>query len=344
MNRLSIISLLCLFCSTCFAQESPIRDFFNSPYLQFGGNGQLMYRYSDVDEIHHDTKAKNLFLSVNGKLNESFRYGFLLEFVNPSVQEFWGEWTADKAFNLKVGQVKSPFTMESQFVPATLETASYSRTIANLVGYAGEDDVLRRQNSKNNFGRDAGIMASGELIPLANHNLISYSVGLFQGTGVTTGETNNNKDFAGMLLFKPVKELRLGGGAYFGQATYLKASEDVLNDHVRNRWFLSADYNSKRFTARTEWVNGNDGGIKKEGVYALGLYYLIPEKLNILGKVDYYNRNKDVNADVFDYTLGINYYFYPKCRVQLNYTYSDYSEKWGAENSNVVFAQLQIAF
>lgn len=321
-----------------------VRNFFNSPYLQFGGNGQLMYRYSDVDQIHNDFKAKNLFLSVNGKLNDAFRYGFLVEFVNPSVQEFWGEWTASKMFNLKVGQFKSPFTMESQLVPATLETASYSRTISNLVGYAGEDDVLKKQNNKNNFGRDAGMMVSGELISLANHNLIQYSAGVFQGTGVTTGETNNGKDFAGMLLLQPVKGFRIGGGAYLGQATYTKVGETVVSDHVRDRWYLSADYKSDRFYARSEWVHGNDGGIDKEGVYGLGMFYLIPKKLNVLAKVDYYNRNKDVNSEVIDYTAGVNYYFYPMCRVQLNYTYSDYSNKWDAPNSNIVFAQLQIAF
>lgn len=321
-----------------------VRNFFNSPYLQFGGNGQLMYRYSDVDQIHNDFKAKNLFLSVNGKLNDAFRYGFLVEFVNPSVQEFWGEWTASKMFNLKVGQFKSPFTMESQLVPATLETASYSRTISNLVGYAGEDDVLKKQNNKNNFGRDAGMMVSGELISLANHNLIQYSAGVFQGTGVTTGETNNGKDFVGMLLLQPVKGFRIGGGAYLGQATYTKVGETVVSDHVRDRWYLSADYKSDRFYARSEWIHGNDGGIDKEGVYGLGMFYLIPKKLNVLAKVDYYNKNKDVNSEVIDYTAGVNYYFYPMCRVQLNYTYSDYSNKWDAPNSNIVFAQLQIAF
>ncbi|MBK5721278.1 hypothetical protein JGH11_10385 [Dysgonomonas sp. Marseille-P4677] len=321
-----------------------VRNFFNSPYLQFGGNGQLMYRYSDVDKVHNDFKAKNLFLSVNGKLNESFRYGFLVELVNPSVQEFWGEWTASKMFNLKVGQFKSPFTMESQLVPATLETASYSRTISNLVGYAGEDDVLKKQNNKNNFGRDAGIMASGELISMSDHNLIQYSAGVFQGTGVTTGETNNGKDFAGMLLLQPVKGLRIGGGAYLGQATYAKANETAASDHVRDRWYLSADYKSDRFYARSEWIRGNDGGVDKEGVYGLGMFYLIPKKLNVLGKVDYYNRNKDINSEVVDYTAGVNYYFYPMCRVQLNYTYSDYSNKWNAPTSNTVFAQLQIAF
>lgn len=80
-----------------------VRQLFSSPYIQLGGYGQLMYKYSDASSVHHDFKAKNLFLSVNGKLNDSFRYGFLIEFINPSVQEFWGEWTAASEFNFKAG-------------------------------------------------------------------------------------------------------------------------------------------------------------------------------------------------------------------------------------------------
>ncbi|NDV69466.1 porin [Dysgonomonas sp. 25] len=326
--------------STFSQTTEKVRNIFNSPYIQIGGNGQLMYQYTDGKRVHNDFKAKNLFLSVNGRLNESFRYGFLLEMTNPSVQEFWAEWTAATEFNLKVGQFKSPFTLESQLVPATLETAAYSRTIANLVGYAGEDDTMKKQNNKNNFGRDAGIMASGELVSLpAGHNLIQYSVGLFQGTGVTTGEVNNTKDLAAMILFQPVKGLRVGGGTYQGEVYYNNV------DHVRNRWFVSADYKADCFYARSEWLRANDGGTDKEGMYLLGLYYLVPKKLNALAKFDYYNQNKSVNKEAKDYTVGFNYYFYPQCRIQLNYTYSDYSKKWdlGGAN-NTVFAQLQIGF
>lgn len=320
-----------------------VRNAFNTPYMQFGGNGQLMYKYSDVGSIKHDFKPKNLFISVNGKLNDSFRYGFLLEFVNPSVQEFWGEWTAAKEFNFKLGQFKVPVTLESQYVPATLETVAYSRTISNLFGYATEDDALNKQNGKNNFGRDAGVQFAGELIPLKDYRLIQYSVGMFQGMGVTTGEKNNAKDFAGTLLLQPVKGFRIGGGAYFGQATYALGTGSIA-DHVRNRWIVSTDFKSERFNARAEWVKANDGGIDREGLYGMALYYLMPKKLNALAKVDYYNRNKDVNSEVIDYTIGLNYYFYPQCRVQLNYVRSDFSKKWGDKDMNTVYAQLQIGF
>lgn len=320
-----------------------VRNFFNTPYMQFGGNGQMMYKYTDVSGIKHDFKPKNLFISVNGKLNDSFRYGFLLEFVNPSVQEFWAEWTAASEFNLKVGQFKSPVTLESQYVPATLETVAYSRTISNLFGYDGSDDAWNKQNGKNNFGRDAGVQISGELLPMAQgHNFIQYAAGMFQGMGVTTGEKNNTKDFAGTLMLQPIKGLRIGGGAYFGQATYAVGGE--TSDHVRNRWIVSADYKSDRFNARTEWIKANDGGIDREGLYGMALYYLVPKKLNALAKVDYYNKNKEFNSEVMDYTVGLNYYFAPACRIQFNYTYSDYSNRWDARNSNVVLAQLQVGF
>ncbi|MFV0535770.1 MAG: porin [Dysgonomonas sp.] len=320
-----------------------VRNAFNTPYMQFGGNGQLMYKYSDVGNIKHDFKPKNLFLSVSGKLNDSFRYGFLLEFVNPSVQEFWGEWTAAKEFNFKLGQFKVPVTLESQYVPATLETVAYSRTISNLFGYATEDDVLNKQNGKNNFGRDAGVQFSGELVPMNDYSLVQYSVGMFQGMGVTTGEKNNTKDFAGTLLLQPVKGFRIGGGAYFGQATYAIGTNPAI-DHVRNRWVVSSDYKSERFNARAEWVKANDGGVDKEGLYGMALYYLMPKKLNALAKVDYYNRNKDVNSEVIDYTIGLNYYFYPQCRVQLNYVHSNFSKNWGDKDMNTIYAQLQIGF
>lgn len=321
-----------------------VRNLFNSPYIQIGGNGQMMYKYTDVSKIKHDFKPKNLFISLNGKINDSFRYGFLLEFTNPSVQEFWGEWTAVQQFNLKLGQFKVPITLESQYVPATLETVAYSRTISNLFGYAGEDDVLNKQNGKNNFGRDAGVQISGELLPLNDLNLLQYSIGMFQGMGVTTGEKNNTKDFAGTLMLQPVKGLRIGGGAYFGQASYsLDKNIAPEQDHVRNRWIASADYKSDRFSARTEWIKANDGGIDKEGLYGMALYYLVPKKLNALVKADYYNANKKVNNEVMDYTVGFNYYFAPSCRIQLNYTYSDFAKK-SAPDTNTVLVQLQIGF
>jgi len=267
----------------------------------------------------------------------------LFELANPALYELHVQWNPTTYFNAKIGQFKVPFTLENLISLPNLETVYYSRAILNLAGM--DNDVLNYQNSINSTGRDIGIQASGSFVNLGTHDLVQYAVGMFQGAGINKADPDNSKDFAGTLTLQPIKGLRVGGSAYFGESTYAIPDQNIdLSNHVRNRWALSAEYKTDRLMARTEWLHGNDAGIRKEGIYGLVSYYVIPKKLNILCNVDYYNDNKDISKEVTDYTAGINYYFYPQCRLQVNYTYSDYSKKWDARSANSIAAQLQVVF
>lgn len=336
---------------TGFSTETPltfqekvdkVRDAFNTPYMRFGGYGLLMYRYSDRNDIKHRLDARVIFLSMRGNLTQNLEYFILTELVDPTVTEFWAQWTPAKEFSFRAGQFKVPLSYENQLSLTTLETVVNTRSVSSLIGMA--DDVLRNQNGRNNGGRDIGFQASGSLIPLAGHDLLQYSVGLFQGSGISSSERNNSKDFAGALNLQPIKGFRIGGGVYFGEATYATNDGDPIEDHVRNRWLISTDYQSDRLYCRAEWMHGKDGIIDREGLYGMAQYYLVPKKLNAVAKVDYYNKDKKLNQEVMDYTVALNYYFFPECRLQLNYTYSDFSNKWGDKNSNNIFAQMQIVF
>lgn len=320
-----------------------VRKAFNTPYMQFGGYGLFLYEYSDVKSIHNTANPRVIFLTMQGQVIKNVKYFAMAEFVHPMVYEFYGEWTPSSSFNLKLGQMKTPLSIENQISLTQLEYVVNTRTISSLVGMA--EDVQRLQNGTNNTGRDVGLMTYGNLVNTGTHNLIEYNIGVFQGTGLNTPETDNTKDFAVNTMFQPVKGFRIGGGAYFGNTYYsLDESVEPKSDHVHNRWAISADYKTDRFTARAEFIRANDGGIKKEGIYGTALYYVMPKKVNVFGKVDHFNKDKSVNIDVTDYTAGVNYYFYPSCRLQFNYTYSDYSAKWGSPNSNVVYAQMQFVF
>ncbi|NDV78054.1 porin [Dysgonomonas sp. 511] len=319
-----------------------IRKAFNTPYMQFGGYGMMMYKYNNMASTKHSLDARVLFLHVRGDIFKNFNYFAMYEFIKPTLTEFYVQWTPDKRFNLRVGQGKIPLSLENQLSLTVLESITNSRSTSSLIGMG--DDVLRWQNGKSNGGRDMGILSYGSLIETKTHDLLEYGIGIFQGTGLVTGETNNTKDFAGNLLVQPIKGWRIGGGAYFGEATYTKDGEDTKSDHVRNRWIASSDYKSDRVYARAEWIKANDGGIQKEGLHGMGLFYFMPEKLNTFAKIDYLNQNTDINKEVTDYHLGINYYFYKSCRLQLNYTYSDYSKKWDARNTHSVLGQMQIVF
>lgn len=319
-----------------------IRQAFNTPYMQFGGYGLFIYKYSDVSEVKHNAEPKVVFLSVKGELIKNLKYFILTEFVNPRVYEFYGEWTPSEQFNLRLGQSKIPLSLENQMSLTAIEGISNTRSISALMGM--RDGVMYLQNGVNNTGRDIGVKAYGGLFKTQTHHFLNYDIGLYQGTGLNTSENNNSKDLAVNLIFQPFKDFRIGAGAYFGEANYTKPGDSEIDSHVRNRWIISSDYRSERVYARTEWIKANDGGIAKEGLHAMGLYYFIPKTLNTFAKVDYLNQNKNINSEVMEYTLGVNYHFYGLCRLQLNYIYSDYSKTWETPNSNVVMAQLQIVF
>lgn len=319
-----------------------VRQAFNTPYMNFGGYGLLWYRYSDVAKVKSDLNPRLVFISMNGMLYKNLGYTVLAEFVNPLIHEFYGVWAPSDAFNFKLGQMKVPFTLENQFSLTQLETVYNSRTISNLVSMA--DDVMKLQNGRNNGGRDIGFNASGSLIKMRGYNLLEYGIGMFQGSGISSPDKDNDKDFSAQVILQPLKGFRFGGSVYFGAATYTLSPDVAIATHTRDRWALSTEYRGERIYARSEWLHGNDGGIKKEGIYGTVLYNIVPKRVNVIGKVDYFNRNKALNEEVVDYTFGANYYFYHLCRVQLNYTYSDYSNQWGARNSNNVLAQLQFVF
>lgn len=319
-----------------------IRQGFNTPYMQFGGYGLLLYKYNDMSKIKHNLDARALFLHMQGQLFKDFKYFVMMEFVNPTLTEFYADWTPSSKFNLRVGQAKTPFSLENQLSLTVLESVAYSRSVSAMTGMG--DDVLKLQNGKNNFGRDMGIQAYGSFLSTRTHDILQYGIGIYQGTGLVTSETNNSKDFTANIMIQPIKGFRIGGGGYFGEATYIKGDDREKAKHVRNRWIISSDYKKGRLYARSEWIKANDGGINKEGIHGMGQWYFIPEKLNGFAKIDYFNQNKEINSEVMDYTVGVNYYFFKSCRFQLNYTYSDYSSKWNAPNSNTILGQMQIVF
>lgn len=319
-----------------------IREAFSSPYMRFGGYGLFMYNYSDVKEVKHSVEPRVVFLSMRGQLPGKVNYFILAELVNPRVYEFYAEWMPEKEFGIRGGEMKTPNSLENQLSLTELETVFNTRSVSTLIGMGG--DVLSLYNSSRNIanhtGRDIGIRANGKI---GENDLLEYIVGVYQGAGINMGDNNNTKDFAASLMLQPVKGFRIGGSTYFGQARYAMGA-NTENDHVRNRILVSSDYRDERAYCRAEWIKANDGGIDKEGLYGMASYFLIPQKLSALAKVDYYNRNKANNEEVIDYTMGVNYYFYKQCRLQLNYTYSDFSNAWVAKNSNAVAGQLQIVF
>ena len=318
-----------------------IKSLIDNKYLRLGGYAQLLYTYSNTKEVKHDGAVRSAFLSVRGEPADKLSYLVFANLRDPSLTEYYVDWRPLGELQFRAGQQKVPLSIENQLSLSALEFIQNSRTVNHLIG--GGKDVLTIQNGKSSGGRDIGIKAYGNLFVSANRPIVEYNAGLYQGSGINKSAPRSDKDFIFNALVSPATGFRIGGGMQFGEAKYSADGKSVAI-HGRDRWLISSDYRSDNFTARAEWINGRDGSIKKEGVYGMVTWSVMPDKWVLLGKADYYNNDKSLNLEVTDYSAGVNLLINKFCRIQANYTYSDYTQKWGNKNSHLAEAQFQIIY
>jgi predicted porin len=178
------------------------------------------------------------------------------------------------------------------------------------------------------------------------NNWLHYQLALMNGQGINLKDQNKNKDVVGNLMVKPLKWLSVGGSFIQGKGHALAAGNMVPgiaqgDDYTRNRWAAGATVETKPVSLRSEYLKGKDGGVKSEGFYAVASFHLIPNKADAVASYDYFNGNKSLGNQQTNYVAGVQYWFYPKCRLQLQYTFRNVKE---GENSNLIQTQIQVRF
>ena len=78
----------------------------------------------------------------------------------------------------------------------------------------------------------------------------------------------------------------------------------------------------------------------RDRYYATASVHVLP-KFDIVASYDYFNKDKAQDYKQSNYVAGVQWWFYPKCRLQAQYTYCDPHK---GENSNLLQAQLQVRF
>ncbi len=314
-----------------------IKSAFNSSDIfKLSGYGQAVYLASDNAQVNSTMDVSRIILFATGNLSPKLGYMVMYNFGPKSgLLEYYGEYTPNVMASMRFGQFKVPFTLENPMSPTRWETIFTSLSIDALVG--GPTDVIGPKS-----GRDIGLQVSGKLWAKNDFYRLEYAAGIFNGAGMNTVDNNNHKDFSGILIYQPVKGLKLSGSVYAGKAPYVLAGESVVRNHVRNRWSVGGEYSNSHWYARSEYLYGDDGGYHRNGYYGVAMWKILPDKLEIFGKYDFYDPDKDgdrFNA-ITQYTGGVNYYFGFLSRIQLNYIYTDRKTL----TSNTFAAQLQLFF
>lgn len=234
---------------------------------------------------------------------------------------------------LQAGQFKVPFSSENVWADNNLELMDRSQVVEALVARSG--DVIGNQN-----GRDIGVQAFGSLLKINDRFIIDYYVAGLNGNGINVADNNEPKDAAARIVFHPVKGLDIGGSWYNG---YDKYGTPTARNHVRTRMGGELSYIYKIAGFKAEYIEGEDGGIKKSGYFAQLSSYIYKKKLQVVVKYDAYDKDTDKDDDAtLNYVGGINYYFNDFAKIQLNVT--NRREETNDVNNDIIGVQLQIGF
>lgn len=305
--------------------------------ISLAGYAQTGYTYDDFGEKSNAFDVKRIIFMANGQITNKWSCSFMYNFANGGdLLEIYTEYKFLPQLTARVGQFKTMFSIESPMSPTTVELVNCcSQAVAYLAGF---NNPLYEACG----GRDIGLLIYGDLFK----KLMSYNFAIMNGQGINVKDKNNQKDIVGSLMVNPLKWLSVGGSFIKGKGNAVKTSAvapdiQVGDNYTRDRWALGAVITTRPIDIRTEYLAGKDGKVNSEGYYITTSAHILP-KFDIIASYDYLNKDKkSSNFKQTNYVAGVQYWFYPKCRLQAQYTFCD---RYNGESSNLIQAQIQVRF
>ena len=218
----------------------------------------------------------------------------------------------------------------------------YSEGVTYLSG-CGSDPLFGVQ-----YGRDLGLSLFGNVCD----KKLSYELQVMNGQGINRKDKNNSKDVIGRLEWAPAKGLKIVTTGQLGRghavATSVYAPDIALDQNYdRNRFSVGVDYKSRRLNVHSEYLQGKDDKVTSNGVYVTGSVALIPSTLDLVGSYDYFNFNQDLDFDQHKCVFGIQWWYFKKCRLQLQYVYKNAvatPTSFVHDDNHAIMCQVQVRF
>ncbi len=356
MKHFILSLLVVLISTTAFAQNQETTSDIklttdkNNPHplnISFGQTKLSLFGYAQstyaVENKSHKTtngfEVQRIILMSQLDINKHLGFFIMYDANSAKLHEYWVKYTFAPELEIRIGQMKQPFTLENLMPPTLLSVVRMNQSVAYLAGIAGDPCF------GNWVGRDAGIMLTGSLLPHNGRRLLQYNLGVFNGAGMNQKENNNQKDVIGMLNYMPTKNITLSTSFILGTghalADNVYGAFKAGDNYKRNRWSAGVEAKTKPAYLRGEWLQGNDGGIHSRGGYADAEIH-IAKKLDIIADYNYLQKNNDIKeSTTHTYTGGLQYWLYKQCRIQTEFSYA---KQVDGPASRLWITQFQVAF
>lgn len=305
--------------------------------MQISGYSQIRFQATEETGKKDGFDIRRARLDLRSSVSRYFSYRVQADLAGkPKMIDAYGEIRLADYFSITAGQFKIPFSLENLASANRLEVIDHSQVVESLV--ARGKDVIGNQ-----LGHDIGVQFSGTFLKIKDLPFAEYRLGVFNGSGINIGDTANKaKDIAGRLIFTPSKRFSFGGGFYNGWGKAIKP--DVAGQsQVRNRLGLELSYVTTRFSLKGEYIAGKDGKTSRAGWYIQTGYFILAQKLQVLGKYDLFDPDKaSIGNITTNYVVGANCNFNSWSRLQAFYTIRQ--EEGTVVDNNYISIQYQIGF
>lgn len=349
--------------------------------VKLSGFGIVQYQYNGMH--NSKTSKSNSFnlrlarVSLDGRILDDWYWKAQLQVngntstlgASPRVVDLFAEWQKYDYFRVKLGQFKNPFTFDNPIHPIDQGFMSVAQSVLKLASFSD------RAGAHPSNGRDIGIQVQGDFLKNnAGRNLVHYQVGVFNGQGINTKDVDQQKNIIGGVWVMPVNGLRLGWfgwtGSYARKGTWTD-NAGIVQSGVRKlqqrRYAFSAEYKANDWTLRSEYIHSTGyafakslsntdnaaakdcslsaDGNKAQGVYALVIAPIIPNKLHAKARYDMYQPSDGAQKQRTQYDIGLDYEFTKNLALSGIYSYvHDRSQHALQANPNYSMFDVELSF
>ena len=319
-----------------------------SERLELHGYAQAGYTWKHQEDVHSNSfDLKRVLFWAKANVTDRWSFLFMHDFSSV-VQEFYTDYRflPKKELNVRFGQFKNSLSMQNPLSPTKLELIDcYSQAVVYLTG-CGSDPLNGVQ-----YGRDLGIMLYGDLFK----NQLHYEFAVMNGSGINRKDNNKHKDVIGKLEYRLKPNFRIVTTGQLGKGHALETSvycPDIATgeDYKRDRWSVGTEWKAhtegvdywKNRTAQVqaEVLGGRDGRNHSIGAYVTACLPVY-KGMDVIASADYFNYNTDLGLKQMNLVLGVQYWFYKTCRVQIQYTNANPAKQ---THYGYLQTQVQVAF
>ena len=336
MKKITVLAALAMLCVSASAQEKLKNALeYVTDHFTLNGYAQVGWEYASESDPNNSFAVNRIILYSDYRINDRWDAFIMADFKSFTLHELWLNYKVAPWMKIKLGQFKTPFTIENPISPSVMEMIT-QMSLAGSYMVGGASPLMMPGGA----GRDIGLTVYGDMGRWA-----TYDLAVMNGAGRNKLDDNSWKDFVGRLTFHPLQCLDVSGSVILGKGDMksMAASgsdyDQMDGDYTRNRYAAGFRLKTSPINLRAEWMWGKDHDMNTNGGYATAQVNNIGVKnLNFVASVDHLRIDE---TDTNRYQAGLQYWFYKKCRIQAAYVYTDMD---GAAHEHGVLTQLQVAF